>query len=441
MKAHSQADKVAEGQVQALLESAFHAAVGAAQPTVALSKVWLEPAVGKTVVVGAGKAASSMAQALEARLVALDWTPEAWPDPLSVVITRYGHLEPAMRQPDPQRPPVRVIEARHPLPDLAGVRATRKLMDALEGSTEQDQVICLLSGGGSALLSAPWGVTLEQKINLTGVLLRSGASIAEMNTVRKHLSRVKGGKLAALAFPARVRSFIVSDVVGDDLSHIASGPTAPNRSNFEDALDILERYEIDAPEAKWHLRRGAAGTFSTLEPHSKTFERVENHLLITNTLALEAARAQLEAAGLSAHILSDRVEGEAREAAREHARAARTLGMGQALLSGGETTVTVRGGGQGGRNLEFLLALALELRGEPDLYALAADTDGIDGVGDAAGAWIGPDTLERASTLVLDAQAMLEDNDAYRFFAVLGDLLITGPTSTNVNDFRCVLRT
>ena len=435
---HPQVGK--EGEVRALLESAFHAAVEAAQPALALAKLQLEPAKGKTVVVGAGKAASSMAQALEARLIALDWSFEQWPDRSSVVITRYGHLEPSPRPLDPHRPPIRVLEARHPLPDAAGVGATQTLMAALGPLTERDQVICLLSGGGSALLSAPWGVTLEQKIDLTQALLRCGASIGEMNIVRKHLSKVKGGKLAALAFPARVRSLIVSDVVGDDLSSIASGPTAPNRSSFEDALAVLERYRIDAPEAKGHLLRGVGGALREKEVRPHTFERVENELLITNALALGAAKSQFERVGLSAHILSDRVEGEARDAAREHARAARLLTPGQVLLSGGETTVTVRGQGQGGRNLEFLLALALELEGEEGLYALAADTDGIDGVGDAAGAWISPGTLERAAQCGLDARARLEDNDAYHFFSALGDLLITGPTGTNVNDFRCIVR-
>ncbi len=430
----------AQEKARTLLEAAFHAAVQAAQPVLALSHLVLEPAEGKTVVVGAGKAASHMARALEDRLKVLGWTPAQWPHPSSVVITRYGHGEAEPLEPDPEYPPVKVLEARHPLPDAAGVRATAAVMAALEGLTQRDQVICLLSGGGSALLCAPWGVTLEQKIALTGELLRCGASIEEMNVVRKHLSRVKGGKLAALAYPAGVRSFIVSDVVGDDLSSIASGPTALSHSSFGDAMAVLERYAIPAPEARVHLLRGASGDVKvSMGPQPQHFERVENTLLITNAHALEAARGALEQAGVSVSILSDRIEGEARDAAIGHARAALTLTPGQALLSGGETTVTVRGSGQGGRNLEFLLAMALELDGTAGVYALAADTDGIDGTGDAAGAFVTPSTLERAYTQGLDPRAMLENNDAHSFFAALGDLLITGPTGTNVNDFRAVL--
>ena len=322
-------------------------------------------------------------------------------------MTRYGHgLS--------QRGRIAVLEASHPLPDEAGASAGIAMLRAVSELGADDLVIALISGGGSALLCAPYGVTLAQKIALTSELLRCGAEIAEINTVRKHLSLIKGGRLAA-ATRARVLSLIVSDVVGDDPSSIASGPTAPDATSYAEALAILERYDIRADEARTHLQCGARGELAeTPKPGDSLFERVENRLIVTN--------------------------GEARLAAIEHATHARRLPPGHAFVSGGETTVTVRGQGRGGRNLEFLLALAIELGNEAGIYALAADSDGFDGTEHAAGALIAPDTLRRAAKLGLDPRAMLADNDAYTFFAALGDLVVTGPTGTNVNDVRCVLR-
>jgi hydroxypyruvate reductase len=407
------------------LLNAFCSAVDAAKPSRALLGALPDVPKGRTVVVGGGKAAAGMARALEL----------AWPGELSgVVVTRYGH---ALEHPER----IEVLEASHPVPDEASQRAGTRILETVRDLSKDDLVIALLSGGGSALMVAPDGVTLAEKIRLSEQLLRSGADITEMNTVRKHLSRLKGGHLAIEAMPARIVSLIVSDVVGDDLSVIASGPTVPDPSTFLDAIRILERYEIKAPAALEHFRRGIRGEIpETPKPDHPAFARTENHLIVTNATALEAARHALEHAGFQARVLSDRITGEARDAAREHAREALKLAPGEAFLSGGETTVTVRGGGRGGRNLEFLLALALELRGANGIHAIACDTDGIDGTSQAAGAIITPDTLGRAARLGLDAHAMLHSNDAYTFFERLGDLVQTGPTGTNVNDFRCVLR-
>ena len=424
--------------IRSLLNTTFQCGIAAAQPGCAIANLDLEPPRGHTVVIGAGKAAAQMASALEARLLALGWPERALPDASrSRVVTRYGHGAHASSQ--SERIPI--LQASHPLPNAAGVAAALEIMRGVQGLTPDDLVLCLLSGGGSALLCAPHGVTLQEKIGLTGALLRCGAEIAEINTLRKHLSHVKGGRLAALAAPAHVISLIVSDVVGDDPSAIASGPTAPDESGFADALEILTRYRIHAPAARAHLERGARGELpETPKSRDAIFQRVENRLIVTNATALAAASAHLERNGLPTRVLSDRITGEARIAALDHALELRGLRSAGALLSGGETTVTVRGRGRGGRNLEFLLALALELRGEAGVYALAGDTDGIDGTEDAAGATIAPDTLHRAEQLGLNASAMLENNDAYTFFAALGDLVVTGPTGTNVNDLRCLIR-
>jgi glycerate 2-kinase len=412
-------------EARAILLNAFHAAVNAAKPNRALLGALPDAPKGRTVVVGGGKAAAGMAVALE----------QAWPGELSgVVVTRYGH---ALEQPER----ITVLEAGHPVPDEASGRAGTRMLETVRGLSSDDLVIALLSGGGSALMVAPDGVTLLEKMRLSEQLLRSGADITEMNTVRKHLSRLKGGRLAVAAAPAQVVSLIASDVVGDDLSVIASGPTVPDRSTFQDAIRILEQYRITAPAALEHFQRGALGEISeTPKPDHRAFARTENRLVVTGATALEAARHALEKAGIQARVFSDRVTGEARDAAIEHAKEAVKLAPGAAFLSGGETTVTVRGTGRGGRNLEFLLALALELRGADGVYGIACDTDGIDGASDAAGAIITPDTLERATRLGLNARAMLENNDAHAFFSSLGDLVLTGPTSTNVNDFRCVIR-
>ncbi len=413
-----------------ILLGALRAAVDAARPERVLAAHLPPKPFGKTVVVGAGKAAAGMARALEA----------AWDGPLSgVVVTPYGHTGYGHTGEPPQH--VRVLEAAHPVPDGAGARAAGEILAAVSDLTRDDLVLCLLSGGGSALLSAPWGVTLEEKAALSVDLLASGASIHQINAVRKHLSRVKGGQLARACMPAKVVSLIVSDVVGDDLSTVASGPTAPDRSTFMEALVILERYGIAAPAARRHLLRGAEGELpETPKPGDPVFERVENRLIVTNRAALGAAQGFLVEKNVPARLLSDEIEGPSRAAARAHAREALKLGPGEALLSGGETTTVVgKGAGRGGRNLEFLLALALELGGAP-FFALAADTDGIDGSSFAAGAVLTPDTLDRAQESGLDPRAFLEASDAHGFFGRLGDLVVTGPTGTNVNDFRAIVR-
>jgi glycerate 2-kinase len=405
------------------LLAAFRAAVQAALPDQAVREAVqsIQRPLGRTIVVGGGKAAASMAKALE----------DAWDGPLEgVIVTRYGHAVDRPTQ-------LKLLGASHPVPDAASERAATEILEAVQNLTGDDLVIVLISGGGSALMVAPNGVTLEEKFRINRQLLNSGADITEMNTVRKHLSRLKGGRLALEAAPARVISLIVSDVVGDDLSTIASGPTVPDPTTFQAAIRVLEQYGIDSPATLEHFQTSHDETPKLNHP---AFARVVNRLIVTNATALEAARIQLGSFGINTQIWSDSITGEAREAARTHALAARNLEPGTAFLSGGETTVTVRGSGRGGRNCEFLLALALELNGKPNLYAIACDTDGIDGVTEAAGAIITPDSLERAAKLGLDAQALLENNDTYSFFAALGDLVVVGPTGTNVNDFRCVLR-
>ncbi len=402
---------------------AFQSAVNAAKPDQAVRQAVqsIPRPKGKTIVVGGGKAAASMAKALE----------DAWDGNLGgVVVTRYGHATEQLGR-------IRLLEASHPVPDQASEHAATQILKAVHGLSSDDLVIVLISGGGSALMVAPNGVTLPEKLLINQQLLNSGADIFEMNTVRKHLSNLKGGHLALAAAPARVIALIVSDVVGDDLSTIASGPTVADPTRFEDAIRVLEKYQINSIPALEHFR---TSSLETPKPGHPAFARVENHLIVTNVTALEAARVQLEVAGIKTRIHSDSIMGEARDAARLHALEARLLEPGTAFLSGGETTVTVRGTGRGGRNCEFLLALALELEGEANLYAIACDTDGIDGVTEAAGAILTPDSLERAARLGLDANAMLENNDAYSFFAALGDLVVIGPTGTNVNDFRCVVR-
>jgi glycerate 2-kinase len=405
------------------LLAAFNAAVNAAKPDRAVREAVrsIQRPRGRTIVVGGGKAAASMAKALE----------DAWDGDLEgVVVTRYGH---AVERPTR----IKLLEASHPVPDMASEYAATAVLEAVRGLSSDDLVIVLISGGGSALMVAPHGVRLEEKVRINQQLLNSGADIGEMNTVRKHLSRIKGGRLALEAAPARVVSLIVSDVVGDDLSTIASGPTVPDPTTFQDAIRVLKKYGIDSQPALEYFQTNQDETPKSDHP---AFVRIENQLIVTNSTALQAAQIQLEHFGIKARILSDSITGEAREAARTHALEARNLEPGKAFLSGGETTVTVRGNGRGGRNCEFLLALALELAGAPNLYAIACDTDGIDGVTEAAGAILTPDSLERAGQLGLDARAMLENNDAYSFFAALGDLVVVGPTGTNVNDFRVMLR-
>jgi hydroxypyruvate reductase len=407
----------------------FDAAVASAMPERSLAPHLPAPPKGRTVVVGAGKGAAAMARAVEHAWagVALD----------GVVITRYGHGVATER--------IRVIEASHPVPDEAGLRAAEEILRLVSGLGEDDLVLCLISGGGSALLTLPApGLGLDDKRAVTGELLRCGATISEINCVRKHLSAIKGGRLAAAAHPAQVVTLMISDVPGDDPAVIASGPTVADPTTFADARAVLAKYAIAPPAAAAaHL---AAAAEETPKPGDVRLARSRAVTIATPQGALEAAAAVAEAAGYRALILGDSVEGEAREVALVHAALARQVALhGQpapppcALLTGGETTVSVRGSGRGGRNAEFLLALALALDGLAGVHALACDTDGIDGSEDNAGALCGPDTLARAAAAGVDARALLANNDAYGFFAALDDLVVTGPTLTNVNDFRAVL--
>jgi glycerate 2-kinase len=413
---------------RATLRAMFDAAVRAALPEAVVPPNLPPPPRGRTVVVGAGKASAAMARAVE----------ERWPAPLEgLVVTRYGHAVPCRQ--------IEIVEASHPVPDAAGRDAARRMLEMVKGLGEDDLVLALISGGGSALLSLPTqGLGLEQKQALTQALLRSGADIHEMNCVRKHLSAIKGGRLAAAAAPARVLALLISDVPGDDPAVIASGPTVPDPTTLEDATAVLEKYGIREPEAALAALRQAEN--ETAKPGDLAFERVESRLIATPQRSLEAAAEVAREHGLAAHILGDAIEGEARDVAKVMAGIATQIRRHRqpfvspcVLLSGGETTVTVKGKGRGGRNVEFLLALALALGGAGGVHALACDTDGIDGTEDNAGALLGADSLARAAALGLRPKAMLSDNDGYGFFDALGDLVVTGPTLTNVNDFRAIL--
>jgi glycerate 2-kinase len=410
-----------------LLKSMFQAAVDAALPSICVPAHLPPRPKGRTVIIGAGKASGAMAKALE----------DAWQGPLEgLVVTRYGYRVPTER--------LQVVEAAHPVPDAAGRDAAKRIFELVQGLTKDDLVLCLISGGGSALLALPAeGVSLEDKQAVNKALLKSGATISEMNAVRKHLSAIKGGRLAAAASPAKVVALMISDVPGDDLSIIASGPTVPDPSTNKDALGIIEKYKIAVPESV--LRRLKTAD-ETPKPGDPRLASVENILIATPQASLEAAAAVARQAGVKPVILGDSIEGESRDVALVHAGIARQCAMrGQpeqppcVLISGGETTITLKGKGKGGRNTEFLLALAIALDGMKAIYALAGDTDGIDGSEDNAGAIITPDTLARAEKAGLNANAMLADNDPWTFFNGIGDLLVTGPTLTNVNDFRAVL--
>ena len=422
-------------QPRAFLRALYDAAVRRALPAHTLGSYLPPPPKGRTVVVGAGKAGGAMAAAVDAL-----WPQDA---PLSgLVITRYDHVPPAWRA-APGR--IEVVEAAHPVPDEAGLAATQRLMRLVQGLGPDDLVLCLISGGGSALLSAPApGLTLQDKQAVNRALLRSGAAIGEMNCVRKHLSAVKGGRLAALCAPARVVTLLISDVPGDEPAVIASGPTVPDETTCADALAICHRHGIELPDAA--LAGLESGAFETPKPGDAVFAGHEVHLIATPQQSLEAAAALARAAGVEAHILSDEIEGESREVGKVHAALARAVARrGQpfsapcVILSGGETTVTVRAkGGRGGRATEFLLGCAIALQGEPRVHVLAADTDGIDGVESNAGAIATPDTLARGVARGLKAQDFLDRNDCCTYFETLGDLVVPGPTFTNVNDFRAL---
>jgi hydroxypyruvate reductase len=420
---------------RALLRGMFDAAVATAMPERAVPPHLPAPPQGRTVVVGAGKAAATMARAVERA-----WAEQGHHGGLAgVVITRYGHGARTER--------IRVVEASHPVPDEAGLRAADEILGLVSELGEDDLVVCLISGGGSALLTLPAsGLALDDKRAVTGELLRCGATISEINCVRKHLSAIKGGRLAAAAHPAQVVTLMISDVPGDDPAVIASGPTVPDPTTFAAARAVLAKYAITPPAAvAAHL---AAEADETPKPGDARLARSRAVTIATPQAALEAAAAVAQAAGYRALILSDSVEGEAREVALVHAAIARQVALHDqpapapcAVISGGETTVSVRGSGRGGRNAEFLLALVLALDGLSGVHALACDTDGIDGSEDNAGALCGPDTLARAAAAGLDARALLANNDAYGFFEALDDLVVTGPTLTNVNDFRAILVT
>ncbi|GKW50633.1 glycerate kinase type-2 family protein [Halomonas sp. NCCP-2165] len=404
-------------------------AVAAVHPDSLLPDNLPEPPKGRTLVVGAGKAAAAMAAALEAA-----WRqryPEA--ELSGLVVTRYGHGAECRN--------IEVLEASHPMPDDLSEKAARRMLEAVEGLGEDDLVIALVSGGGSALMTLPAaGLTLHQKQQLNKALLRCGAPIREINTVRRHLSAIKGGRLAAAAHPARVVTYLISDVPGDDPTLIASGPTLPDDSTPADALAILERYAIEVPDS---VRRHLVADTSAPRRDDAGFARDEEVVLARAADALEAARLAAEESGLAVRVLGDDLEGEARDLGRAQARLALTL-QGEIeepllILSGGETSVTVQGDGRGGRNVEYLLGLFEALKGAEGIHALAIDTDGIDGSEDNAGAQFGPDCWARAKAARLAPQDYLARNDAYSFFAELDDLIITGPTRTNVNDFRAIL--
>ncbi|MEK0081761.1 glycerate kinase type-2 family protein [Benzoatithermus flavus] len=413
-----------------LLRAMFQAAIDAALPARIVPRHLPTPPKGRTVVVGAGKASAAMAQALERH----------WPGPLEgLVVTRYGHGCPCER--------IEIVEAAHPVPDANGAAAARRILELVRGLSEDDLVIALISGGGSSLLALPAeGLTLADKQAVNRALLRSGAPIEAINCVRKHLSAIKGGRLAAAAFPARTLSLVISDVPGDDLSAIASGPTVPDPTTFADARAILARYGLTEPASV--LRHLEEARDETPKPGDPRLARAETVLIATPQRSLEAAAEVARAAGVTPLILGDAIEGEAAEVGKVLAGIARSVAMHGhplpapcVLLSGGETTVTVKGSGRGGRNVELLLSLAVALQGLAGVWALAGDTDGIDGAEEVAGAIVTPDTLARARALGIDARASLAENDGHGFFAALGDQIVTGPTLTNVNDFRAVLVT
>ncbi|WP_426189203.1 glycerate kinase type-2 family protein [Massilia sp. DWR3-1-1] len=412
---------------RALLRQMFDAAVSAAQPRDCLPPHLPAAPRGRTIVIGAGKASAEMARALE----------QHWPGELAgLVVTRYGYAVPCER--------IEIVEAAHPVPDQAGMTAARRILALVQGLRADDLVICLISGGGSSLLALPLdGVTLADKQDLNRALLKSGATIGEMNCVRRHLSAVKGGRLAAACHPARVLTLLISDVPGDDPADIASGPTSADPSTCADALDILQRYAIGVPPAIRTLLETGAG--ESLKPGDARLAGNAIRMIATPQMALEAAAAVARAAGVPVHILGDSIEGEAREVGIVMAGIARQVRTHHQpftppciVLSGGETTVTVRGDGQGGRNVEFLLSLGVALNGLAGVHAIACDTDGVDGQADIAGALLAPDTLARAWALGIKPRASLANNDGHGFFQALGDSVVCGPTLTNVNDFRAI---
>nr|WP_315184241.1 glycerate kinase [uncultured Albidiferax sp.] len=411
-----------------LLRSMFDAAVAAAQPALCLPPHLPPPPKGRTIVIGAGKASAAMARALE----------DHWSGPLEgLVVTRYGYDVPCER--------IEIVQAAHPVPDAAGLAAAQRIRQLVTGLTADDLVIALISGGGSSLLVAPGeGLTLTDKQAVNTALLHSGASISEMNCVRRHLSSLKGGRLAAVCHPAQVWTLLISDVPGDDPIDIASGPTVADPTTCADALAIVDRYRINVPSAVRSLLESGAG--ETVKPGDPRLAGIQTRMITAPQIALEAAAQVAREAGITPYILGDSLEGEARDLGKAMAGIARQVAVhGQpfktpcVLLSGGETTVTLRGKGRGGRNVEFLLSLAVALNGLPGIYALAGDTDGVDGAEEIAGAVLTPTTLARAWALGTNPRSSLDNNDGHGFFQALGDSVVTGPTLTNVNDFRAIL--
>lgn len=411
-----------------LLRQMFDAAIASAQPARCIVPHLPEAPRGRMIVVGAGKASAAMARAVE----------EHCSGELSgLVVTQYGYAVPCRQ--------IEIVEAAHPVADEAGLNAARRMLESVRNLTPDDLVLCLISGGGSALLPLPLeGLELADEQALGRALLKSGASIGDMNCVRRHLSAIKGGRLAAACHPARVLSLLMSDVPGDRALDIASGPTVGDPTTCGDALGIVRRLGIALPRNV--LEALESGRGESIKPDDPRLSRASARIVAAPQLALEAAAQVARSAGITPHILGDAIEGEAREVGKvlgamalQVAQRRQPFAPPCVLLSGGETTVTVRGAGRGGRNVEFLLALALSLDGRPRVHVLAGDTDGVDGQEQIAGAYLAPDTLARAQALKLDAREMLEDNDAHSFFSALGDSVVTGPTLTNVNDFRAIL--
>lgn len=410
------------------LRALFDAAIAAAQPALCVPKHLPPPPKGRFIVIGAGKASAAMARAVEAH----------WPGPLEgLVVTRYGYGVPCAR--------IEIVEAAHPVPDAAGLAAAERILALAQSAGPDDTVLCLISGGGSALLPLPLaGLSLADKQRLNRALLTSGATISEMNTVRRHLSAIKGGRLAAAAHPAKLVTLIISDVPGDDPADIASGPCVADPTTSADALAVLHRYGIAVPPAVQALLHDRAS--ETLKPGDPLLARAETTIVAAPHMALAAAARVAREYGVAAHILGDAIEGEAREVGKAMAGIALAVARhGEpfappcVLLSGGETTVTVRGSGCGGRNVEFLLALGIALEGQSGVWALAGDTDGVDGMAEIAGAILTPDTLARAAGAGIRPREALNGNDGHGFFGALNDAVVTGPTRTNVNDFRAIL--
>jgi glycerate 2-kinase len=413
---------------KSFLRALFDAAVAAADPMKTIEALLPPPPKGRTLVIGAGKASAEMARALEAH----------WQGPLSgLVVTRYGHGAETRH--------IEIVEASHPVPDQAGADAARRMLELVKGLSADDLVIALISGGGSSLLPMPLApLTLADKQAVNRALLKSGATITEMNCVRRHLSGIKGGRLAAACAPAKVVTLSISDVPGDAPGDIASGPTVPDPTSCADALAIIAKYGIDVPADVREVLETGKG--ETPKPGDPSLPPYEFHLIAAPQASLEAAAAVARAQGITPYILGDSLEGESREAgtvmggiARQVATRNQPFATPCVLLSGGETTVTVRGAGRGGRNVEFLLALAIALQGNAKIHALAGDTDGVDGAEEIAGAYCGPDTLARAWALGINPAVSLANNDGHGFFQALSDSVITGPTLTNVNDFRAIL--